>query len=426
MLKVSHVYSVLMLVLLCCSLPAFNTPAPVSVLSVDASGFPTIKVYLDTGGVVISRGDVLVYENGVEQRVVDVACKVGRGNAVDLVIVFDTTSSMSDEVAMVKRHVGSFLGNITSAGLDLRVALVTFKDDVKVVSGFTKDIDRFVRDMILPLRVSGGGDTPEAALDAIAAGLGLGFRGGAVKLVMVITDAPTHYRGDGTPYSRYTVEEVLGALKRAGAVLIAVSYNRRGPYEMKTIAERAGGMWIDIRKPMSEVLGEIARKVVEMCVVTYRTSNTARDCSERSVTLIVLGTKLRTSYKAPCAPTTPTEGPSGAPCGRGLCDLPDVIRCRPGVPCVGTAGPDVICGTSGDDVIYGLDGDDVILGGGGDDVIYGGTGDDLICGEGGNDLVYGGTGDDVIYGGAGTDTAWGGSGTDYSDAEVRFQVESGA
>lgn len=100
---------------------------------------------------------------------------------------------------------------------------------------------------------------------------------------------------------------------------------------------------------------------------------------------------------------------------------PATIEARPGVPTIGTPGPDVIVGTSGPDEIDGGGGRDLICSLGGDDIVDGGAardridlgpGDDLGRGGTAGDLIRGRGGDDHIFGNAGEDELVGGPGRD--------------
>ncbi len=84
----------------------------------------------------------------------------------------------------------------------------------------------------------------------------------------------------------------------------------------------------------------------------------------------------------------------------------------PGVPTVGTSGPDVIVGTNGPDDIRGRGGDDRICGRGGADQISGGNGADRIKGGPGPDEISGGRKADTIFGNGGADQIAGGGGAD--------------
>ncbi len=89
------------------------------------------------------------------------------------------------------------------------------------------------------------------------------------------------------------------------------------------------------------------------------------------------------------------------------------IVAQPGVPVIGTAGPDVIYGTAGADRVAGLGGDDIVFGGGGNDQLFGGDGDDVICGGDGDDELSGGSGADALSGAGGNDKLAGGAGDDH-------------
>ena len=91
---------------------------------------------------------------------------------------------------------------------------------------------------------------------------------------------------------------------------------------------------------------------------------------------------------------------------------PATIVARPGIPTVGTDGPDVIVGTSGADEIRAGAGDDLICGQGGPDEIHGQGGDDLIRPGAGRDVVRGGPGDDRVLPSSGADEIWGQRGRD--------------
>ncbi|MEM7288471.1 MAG: hypothetical protein AAF480_19165 [Actinomycetota bacterium] len=106
-------------------------------------------------------------------------------------------------------------------------------------------------------------------------------------------------------------------------------------------------------------------------------------------------------------------GPSDTPGETPTCQgRAATIVARPGIPTVGTDGPDVIVGTSGPDEIRGRAGDDVICGRGGRDIIHGNEGDDTIHPGKGRDTVRAGKGDDRVLASSGGDTIWGQTGRD--------------
>jgi hypothetical protein len=121
--------------------------------------------------------------------------------------------------------------------------------------------------------------------------------------------------------------------------------------------------------------------------------------SQAGVVLRVVVSGAASACDAPPATGTPVGGKN-------------VIVAQPGVPTVGTDGPDVIYGTSGPDRIAALGGDDLVFGLGGNDQIAGGEGADVLCGGADNDDLSGGAGDDELSGDLGTNRLAGGEGTD--------------
>ncbi|MFP6663979.1 MAG: thrombospondin type 3 repeat-containing protein [Deltaproteobacteria bacterium] len=82
---------------------------------------------------------------------------------------------------------------------------------------------------------------------------------------------------------------------------------------------------------------------------------------------------------------------------------------------VGTARNDRLRGTPENDMIFGLGGNDRIDGLGGDDCLVGGAGKDRIRGGPGDDILLGGPGKDSLYGEKGRDTLFGGDDRDRLD-----------
>jgi hypothetical protein len=98
--------------------------------------------------------------------------------------------------------------SISVAPGQLRVGLVAFRDyppqDSTFVTknfGFTSNIEA-MRQNLRTLVASGGGDGPEAQTAALSEALNMDWRDSAVKIVILITDAPPHGIGehkDGFP-----------------------------------------------------------------------------------------------------------------------------------------------------------------------------------------------------------------------------------
>lgn len=127
---------------------------------------------------------------------------------IDVVFVIDTTSSMDEAIDNVKAEVGSLINLVDDfSGDDFQLGLVTFKDSLTVLNDLDAGNEAAVQANILALTAGGGGNTPEAsdeALNTVINGLDADdrppgaqtgdfdgiWRAGAVKLIILITDAP--------------------------------------------------------------------------------------------------------------------------------------------------------------------------------------------------------------------------------------------
>ncbi len=117
---------------------------------------------------------------------------------LDLVFVFDTTGSMSDELDWLTKEFGGIVQAARHAapGVDIRFGLVAYRDhgDAYVVKnfGFTPRQARMQR-WLRSLDADGGGDYPEAAAAALRTAVDLNWRrGNGARLLFHIADAPPH------------------------------------------------------------------------------------------------------------------------------------------------------------------------------------------------------------------------------------------
>ena len=131
---------------------------------------------------------------------------------LDLLILIDTTGSMTDALDGVESSVSAIIDEVATDFPDFRVALADFKDnpdwdgnpgdyvyqaDVPFTSGTAGGVDA-LNNGLSGLYASGGGDIPEASYSALANGLaanGIGaWRTGTdtERVIVLITDAPGH------------------------------------------------------------------------------------------------------------------------------------------------------------------------------------------------------------------------------------------
>jgi Mg-chelatase subunit ChlD len=130
----------------------------------------------------------------IELKLSNDAAKVTK---LDLLLTLDATGSMSDEMNFLKAELTGIMDRVRqgSPGLDIHVGLIVYRDtgDSYVIREFpfTNNIDAF-KESLSAQSAQGGGDMPEAMQDAMTAGLKFDWRDDAVKVNMLVADAPPH------------------------------------------------------------------------------------------------------------------------------------------------------------------------------------------------------------------------------------------
>ena len=119
----------------------------------------------------------------------------------DVVFVFDCTGSMSPYLDAMKKNVAALVKGFNATPqvkLDWRVRALGYRDithDSKYLINdfaFTDDENVFVNEQLSALRVSGGGDYEESALDALWYALRTSdWRSPGQKAIVLFTDAGT-------------------------------------------------------------------------------------------------------------------------------------------------------------------------------------------------------------------------------------------
>ncbi|MBN2543599.1 gliding motility-associated C-terminal domain-containing protein [bacterium] len=257
----------------------------------------------------------VAYEDGLRQYPLIVR-SLGGGGMADIVFVIDDTGSMGWIITSVHERVGAFADSLARIGINYRLGLVTFKDDVdfdgtRYGLGYdlTADIVLF-QTMVDDIVASGGGDGPEVSLDAICDALNmLNFRPGARRVIIMITDNSAHELGDGTAYSDVTLEGTVDSLLMYNAVCFVVSQDIHAIPQFDgpgSITVETGGTWYDLDYPFAEILEQIAEFIRGGYYISYTTSNSVADCAIRYVTYEAIYASLDDSdegmYIAPCGP----------------------------------------------------------------------------------------------------------------------------
>lgn len=177
--------------------------------------------------------------------------------AVDMVFIVDTTGSMGTHIRNVAANLENYVSKLTEEGIPVRLALVDYRDfgsseehTVKSTA-FIDNANAFAA-TLKSLPVTGGGDGPEAGLEAIMdpdhGAFSLDFEPNAIKHFVLVTDADIHVEGetdwDGkTDSYQYTIDETAQKLLDEEVVFTVVS---RGDAKVSALAEATGAIQVDL------------------------------------------------------------------------------------------------------------------------------------------------------------------------------------
>lgn len=192
---------------------------------------------------------------------------------LDLVFQIDTTGSMRDEIAAVQATLQSVARRIEAMDPQplVRWGLVLYGDrgDTYVVRRyrFTEDVDE-MHQWILNMQMTGGGDTPESALEALHASINemQWDTGDAIRLVFGIADAPPHldYNRDYT-YIDKMKEAVAKGIKVIPTA--ASGLDKTGEYIFRQWAQATMGQFLYITygagTPAGGPAGKTAHEVTQ-------------------------------------------------------------------------------------------------------------------------------------------------------------------
>ncbi len=243
----------------------------------------------------LSLDQVQILEDGQIAKVIDFRGEE-QGRPVDIVVAFDITESMGPFIDGMKEATNAFADGLSKANRDYRLGLVTFEDyvtrDEKV---FTRSATEF-KSWIGALQAVGGGDIPENSLDALMIASRFPFRPDAQAVVILITDAPNHSKGDGSeknnPYgheiSQVSAGEVVEELKRANLSVFAITPPPFVAPDLHRMAKETGGKHYNIMsegRRFPELIGEIGRSLASQYFLTYESPRPVEDGTRREVAL---------------------------------------------------------------------------------------------------------------------------------------------
>lgn len=179
----------------------------------------------------------------------------GGVNKADIVFVLDVTGSMTEEIGGVKNNIIEFSDSLSARGIDFKLGLVTFLDQVESTYGFTSNVQTFYNQIALQY-AHGGGDYPENSLQALLTASQLPFRPDAKRVFIWITDAAYQINNSVTSLTKeQVINELL--LKSIQVNCIGNPAEQLNYYDQ--IVLNTGGSFFDINGKFRDILLKVSQ-----------------------------------------------------------------------------------------------------------------------------------------------------------------------
>ena len=190
---------------------------------------------------------------------------------VDIAFIIDQTGSMQQEVNEVKANIIEFTRRLASRGVDYRLALISFSDRIERYQDFTEDVKTFIS-WIDGVKVGGGGDDNENALEGLFEATSFKFRQSAQRIFILITDAMYHQKGErGDGKTDFTTASMIDFLVKQNIKLFAITPPLMDEYRQMT--ETTRGKRFNIIEDFSSILDEFSESLTNLYAVRYRISD---------------------------------------------------------------------------------------------------------------------------------------------------------
>lgn len=260
--------------------------------NIDITRFPEINLIVEVLGDqpdTLRAEDFTVVENERTYPVVAVSrLSPQRRVPVDFIFVVDVTGTMQAYINGVRDNIERFAQTLLLRGIDYRLGLVLFSDVIERVYPPTEDVREFLN-WVSRIWASGGMDEKENALEALAEAARAPFRPAANRVIVLVTDAPYHQRGErGYGRTDFTTESIIEYLRQHQVRVFCIT--RPELKEYRRIAEATRGAVYDIQLPFSQILDRYAAELTNLWVLTYRTNE---DIPPDSVRVAILDRERR-------------------------------------------------------------------------------------------------------------------------------------
>jgi outer membrane protein OmpA-like peptidoglycan-associated protein len=252
----------------------------ITIRNVDITKFPEVNVIVEayrTDGKPIdtlyAKG-ISIFENGIEKRIISIQkISLKERVPVDFIFVVDQTGSMQNYINGVMQNIHTFASNLTQKGIDFRLGLVLFSDWIEKTYELTDDVNTFLNWLSI-VRANGGGDEKENALEALKIASRIKCRPSANRVVIIVTDAPYHQRGEhGDGITDQTTQSLINMYEGQDIRVFSITPSRLTEYA--NISQATRGNQYDITTPFSEILDQFSQQMTNLYALKYRTNEPA-------------------------------------------------------------------------------------------------------------------------------------------------------
>ena len=235
----------------------------VTIDTIILSNFPSIDLIFqsqieETGQYLknLSNENVFFYEDQVKIEDFTLGKDTSGGvNQADIIFVLDVTGSMTGEIDGVKENIVEFADSLSYQGIDFRLGMVTFLDEIENIYDFTSDVQLF-QQYVNEQYAHGGGDLPENSLEALMAASQFDFRPAANRVFIWITDASYHINNS---YTQLTPQDVVNEMLTHSIVPHGIGHTQYQLDYFNPILFPTGGDFYDINGNFRDILLEISR-----------------------------------------------------------------------------------------------------------------------------------------------------------------------
>ena len=224
-----------------------------------------------TGGVHLARGQMQAVP-------INVTVPSGGVNAIDVGFVIDQSGSYDDDIQTLQNRATEIVNNFKArTDVDVQFGVAGFADFPQSPYGGTEDVPYRLYQSItddqnalieainrLNSPLMHGEDVPESQYEALFRAVqGIGWRDGALKILLLATDADFHDSDTDSGYPGTGRTATLAALNAANIVVIGLQSgdDRAAAQRLQELADATGGSVLSLDAASSQIVDAIVRGV---------------------------------------------------------------------------------------------------------------------------------------------------------------------